>query len=241
MFFDISKRIPVEHLISYLRLNNNIIDQTGNLTYSKVGTIFSNGIFSGVANEGLQFTSLSDRLTTPDTSLLTFSNKPFSLSLCINITNIGVLQGGFSIRYLVSKRGEVSNREWQLDIRDTGKLMFRIYDNSTGGYIDCIGNTVLSNSTSYHVVATYNGGTVATGLKIFLNGILESMTFTNSGTFVSMENLNEKISIGGLNWTGSNDVSPLGKFDGIGFWNIKLNKKQVKSLYDLQSAGYEVI
>lgn len=236
-----SSRIPVEKLISYLRLNNDIIDQTGNLTYSKVGTIFSNGIFSGVANESIQFTSLSDRLNTPDTSSLTFLNKPFSLSLCVNITNIGVNQNGILIRYLISKRGDVSNREWQLDIRDTGKLMFRIYDNSTGGYIECIGNTILSNSTPYHIVCSYDGGAIASGLKIFLNGVLETMTFTNSGAFVSMENLSEKISIGGVDWSSANSVSPLGKFDGIGFWNVKLNKKQVKSLYDLQSAGYEVI
>ena len=241
MFFDISKIIPVERLISYLRLNNDIIDQTGNLTYSKVGTIFSNGIFSGAANESIQFTSLSDRLTTPDTSLLTFSNKPFSLSLCINLTNIGVVQTGLSVRYLISKRNSATNREWQISITDVGKLQFAIFDNSTGGNIFCVGNTILNNATSYHVVCTYDGGTVAQGLKIFLNGVLETMTFTNNGTFVSMENLSEKISIGGVDWSSGNSVSPLGNFDGIGFWNVKLNKKQVKSLYDLQSAGYEVI
>lgn len=233
--------IPLGNLISYLRLNNDIVDQTGNLTYSKTGTIFSNGIFSGASNESIDFANLSDRLTTPDNSLLDFSNKPFSVSFCINLTNIAVIQSTYGQRYLVSKRGETSNLEWQVDIRDTGKLLFRLYDNTNGVFIQAVGGTVLTNSTPYHITCTFNGKSMASGIKLYVNGVLETMTLTTSGVFVSVKNGTEKLSIGGVDWSSGNSFSPLGKFDGIGIWDTKLNHRQVKNIYNKQASGLELL
>jgi len=239
--YELNGTVPLENLISYLRLNNDIVDQTGNLTYSKIGTVFSNGIFSGTSSESIDFTNLSNRLTTPDNELLDFSNKAFSVSFCMNLTNIAVVQTAFGNRYLVSKRGETSNLEWQVDIRDTGKLLFRLYDNTSGVFIQAVGGTVLTNSTPYHITCTFNGKSMASGIKLYVNGVLETMTLTTSGVFVSVKNGTEKLSIGGVDWSSGNAFSPLGKFDGIGIWDTKLNHRQVKNIYNKQASGLEIL
>jgi hypothetical protein len=59
------------------------------------------------------------------------------------------------------------------------------------------GSTVLSNGGTYSIIATYDGSGAGSGIKLYVNGVAETMTASGSGANASM--LNGLFELGGAN------------------------------------------
>lgn len=86
----------------------------------------------------------------------------------------------------------------------------------------------MSGKTPYNVVATYDGSGVWTGIKIYVNGVSQSLTAVSNGTgYTSMGNTTVTPIIG--NRSGGN--SPfVGTIDELYIFNAKLTPAQITTL-----------
>lgn len=242
--------IPFENLLLYCRLNNSLVDETGNFTLTGNGITYTNGIYSGVANEAANFNVNTDYILIPDNDLLSFGNgttdSPFSVSMCINFQ----ANSGDSIDVIFCKRGDKvavnagAFEEYQLHRTiSTGQLRWGVIDESSNGRLLIDGSTNLLNGVDYHVVVTYDGSGLESGLKIYIDGVEETVTGLSSGTYVAMENLTADFLIGSPSWdyTFLNRSEFIGFLDGFAIWDVALTQEQVTAIYNEQSAGNELL
>jgi hypothetical protein len=247
MFFNASNSIiPLGNLIGYMRFRSPLTqDEKGNLTLSFTDVGLGTGIFDGIANHSAEITYLTNDLAIADNNLISFGNGtsdvPFSFSFCSNVANYGNIQGSVRVRYLFVKRGASTNREFQLGTSNNtaNKLIFIQHDQSSGGNIGVQGGTSLVNSTNYHFTVTSSGSGSYAGLKIYINGVLETLTNVSSGSYTAMENLGEDLKIGNALW--SSGVYIEGRTQGFGIWDKELTQEEITAIYDKQSGGNEIL
>lgn len=237
--------IPLSNLMFYQRFNNSVADQTGNYSVSSSGVTYGNGLYSGVSNESVVLDSLTDRIDIASTADFTFGNGtvdlPFSVSFTFKATNLGVLSGIYRNKFFVCNRdnsSDTTKKVWQINTNDspTPKLNFVFFDLSTGGAKLLTCETVLSNNVIYHVTCTFSP---SKGMKTFLNGVLQLSTLSVIGTYVAKESFSNSIRIGGESW--GDYLGMLGNLDGLGIWNVALNHRQVKAIYNKQASGLEIL
>jgi hypothetical protein len=68
---------------------------------------------------------------------------------------------------------------WEFSVGDAGTGMLRvgIYANvNSSQFLRVRTGNIISNNTWYHVAFTYSGNSLASGVKIYLNGVLQTMT-----------------------------------------------------------------
>jgi hypothetical protein len=120
-------------------------------------------------------------------------------------------------------------------IGSTDKIVFALFDTSSGGYMLTQTAAVTSTQGSWtHVVFTYAGNETKTGLKTYLNGSLQSVTYSadgatiGSGPYVAMENTAFPLNIAYFPLVGYTD----GNFDETSMWNKELSASDVTALYN---------
>ncbi len=74
---------------------------------------------------------------------------------------------------------------YQLRLDSSGKYVFFLINSVSGNnYIKVTGDTTVATGTFYHVVATYDGSSSASGVKMYVNGVPQNLT-VNSNTLTS--------------------------------------------------------
>jgi hypothetical protein len=86
-----------------------------------------------------------------------------------------------------------------------------------------VGSTALAANMPYTIVATYDGSGAGTGIKIYVNGVLETMTQTGSGTLGAVANSN--FELGGPNTGQPNFTSADYIFEAV-LLNVALTPAQ---------------
>ena len=244
--YELNGTIPLSNLMFYQRFNNSVADQTGNYSVSSSGVTYGNGIYSGVSNESIVLDSLTDRIDIASTADFSFGNGtvdlPFSVSFTFKATNLGFLSdGNYRHKFFVCNRdnsSDTTKKVWQISTNNSPeqKLDFAFFDQSTGGVKVLSCETILSNNVIYHVTCTFSP---SKGMKIFLNGVLQLSTLSVIGTYVAKESFSNSIRIGGASWDDS--LGMFGNLDGLGIWNVALNHRQVKAIYNKQASGLEIL
>jgi hypothetical protein len=81
-------------------------------------------------------------------------------------------------------------REWGLFTDANDKLFFNIYDNTAPATLGRSFNTAITADENgiHSYIGTYNGGTLASGIKIYRDGLVVDDTNNTSGTFTTMRN-----------------------------------------------------
>ena len=179
------------------------------------------------------FDGTDDYISVADAANLSFgdgsNDSAFSVSAWIKMDDIA--------SFVIASKGVYnSTGEWSFETLASGKLALYLYDESVantyeGGYY----NSVLSANTWYHLVATYDGtgGTGASaGISIYVNGASQTVTLSDGGTYVAMENLSHDVWIG----RGST-VYAGGYICNVGLWSTVLTQAQIKSIMWKNYAG----
>ncbi len=219
-------------VIAHYRMNDNaasstVIDQTGNHngTYkdSSGNISTSTGSSAGKVATGLDFDGTDEYVEIADHADFSPILTPFSISAWVYM---------HTATYFVwaSKWQVGSNQEWLIFTGTQKKIHFRMYDDSENAYIGRACNTSLASYENQwtHFVATYDGSTSSSGIRIYLNGNQVDDADSKSGNFISVENLTAPVYIGRYDTKYSN-----GLIDNVIFYNRVLSAREVYRQYHL--------
>lgn len=205
------KKIIEPNLILDMKFHNNIIDDTGYSVATSNGITFENGVFSGTPNNSVRLNANSDYIIIPDSNLFSFTDgvtdRPFKIKFDAIFHNLGVIELGFYLKFIMSKRGTPPssnfNQEWQLytsNSVNSPKLEFNVVDNVTGGTLKFTGSTILMNGVNYKISMNYDG---AGNMAMSLNGVPEVVTKTTTGTYTKMRNTASNVKLGSTAWNST--------------------------------------
>ncbi len=184
---------------------------------------------TGKINGAFDFTP-NDYIEIADHADFTPALTPFSISAWAYMHNAANFK-------FVSKGVFLTEAEWTFDTVGTSKLFFALYDDSENAYIRRYFNTAITNYKNQwiHLVATYDGGTSSSGIKIYLNGIRIDDMDSNVGSFTSVENLTAPVRIGRYSANYAN-----GLIDNVMLFSVELSLDDVKRIYNNRS-GTEIM
>lgn len=229
--------ITTPNVIRYLKFNNNVDDATLNslpiatsITYNATGKVNQSAIFAGASNY----------VVLPNASDLNFgdgaTDSPFSVGMWVNFDTVASSQRLFTKRdggFL----GTVD--EYRVLWSSTNKLVFTLYDASSGGTIARSGSTTPTISTWYYLTFTYDGSGTEAGLKIYVNGVEETYTSQSSGTYTAMEVGTSAPAIGTSNYNLGNGSFD-GQMDEFTIWDKELSGAEITGLVTDGNSGTEI-
>ncbi len=236
----------IDYLIAHYKMNDNagdavVVDSSGNghTGEYQLNSIAQNTNTSdelGKINRALDFvggTGTGEHIEIANHADFTPAGTPFSISMWVNM---------HTARYFIwaSKWQDGVNQEWNI-FTGTGKTIhFRVYDQSANAYIGRAFGTSLAfyEGKWTHFVATYDGGKLSVGCKIYLNGNRVDDTDSkniNYQDFESVENHSQPVWIGRYSTHYSN-----GLIDNVIFFNKELTLLEAKYLYN-NGHGTEIL
>jgi len=193
---------------------------TGTLTN---GPVLAEGKFG----YGLDFDGTNDYIDIADADDLSFgdgsSDSPFSMSIWF----YAHLTSG----RLLAKATGVTVGEYYL-IASGSKLYFRLVDESATAYLGLLQSGTFSQNTWNHVIATYNGDGTNSGMSLYINGVLNSASNSNTGTYVAMENSGIPLQI------GKRDTYFNGVLDDARLYDRALSLTEASELYRSQASYF---
>lgn len=222
-------------LSAYYKFDSNSNASFGGINGTPVFITYTGGKIGNCA----VFNNFTARIDLADSDIFSFTSGvgvdlPFSFSLWVYVTAFSSVSN-----FLINKRGDSTNTEWQMSLTPTGQISFTKF---SGG-----GNTVfqtvrtpsssISINTWTHIVFTSDGSKIALNDKIYVNGVNMSLTNASSGTYTGMVNGNSITRIGLNAWDLLNpNLRHQGYIDELGIWKNKtLNSGEVTTLYNYGS------
>ncbi len=223
-------------IVAHWRCNDNadtnvVIDDRGahNGVYHGTGTTDDYTSAHTAANSRgvgtcLDFDGTQDYIEVADHDDFTPVLTPFSISTWVYMHN--------AVYFVWASKWQVgSNQEWNIFTGTAKKIHFRMYDFSENAYIGRTYNTSLASYENQwaHFVATYDGGTLSSGVKIYLNGNRVDDADSKSGNyqdFDSVENHSQPVWIGRYDTKYAN-----GLIDNVIIYDHALSASEVLQLY----------
>lgn len=201
-------------LLAYYTGDNTPNDVLGNYN----GTLVNGATYgTGIINQGFSFDGVNDYINFGN--VLDFDGStPFSFSFWLNPNSVGN-------RNLLQKFTGL-NEGW---------IVFMYVDKIRFG----LSNTVFTNSinvetstsitsTMTHISVTYDGSKNASGVKIYINGVNDSLTIiTNNltGSTSTTANFEMGRNLSSLGWYN-------GIMDEVGVWDRELTPTEITQLYN---------
>ena len=177
----------------------------------------------------------ADYITMGDVAAFTDADG-FSISFWVNF----VTYDGDTA--LVTKHANLSdlNNQGEFYIyNDDGICRFIAVDDDNSASIGTRTGSVFTDGQWHHVACTHDGGTAATGLLIYVDGVLQAHNTTSTGSgFANIVATTEEFRLGAFADSGEPHD---GYMCNVGYWNAALSQAQVKSImnknYDSLSAS----
>ena len=218
-----TSQIPRNGLVAEYLFNNNYLDTSGNgLNGINDGTVLITDK-KGNPLSAIDYISGADKVDIGDDDLLSFGNgvddSPFSISIWINVDD--------GIGAIIAKSRAVRDGEYYMFI-SSSQIFCRCVDESASSFI---GKTtpVITLSTWIHVVWTYDGSGLESGMKIYLDSVQSDLT-GSSGAYTAMENTTDALFLGERE--GGSNLNFDGKQDNIRIYSRELSQGDVDVLFD---------
>ena len=228
-FFNSTASLIKKDLVAAYKLS----DGTDSYINAYNGTVGSAVIFSttnAVDGSAGQFANdINSRITIADNDAFSFTDgtndKPFSIKANINYNQLGAINPIFC-RYTGSNN---NTSEYLFYLRSNGKLALLLFNKASGGvYIGAETSNALTVNTAYNVVCTYSGSGSWTGIKLYVNGVSQTLAALNNGSgYTSMGNTSLLSQIG----NSSTVVNAYrGTLDELYIFKAVLNQTQIDVL-----------
>jgi hypothetical protein len=109
-----------------------------------------------------------------------------------------------------------------------------------GGNSNRIGAYTTSTVTAYeglwtHIAMTYDGGGLWTGIKIYINGVSQTVGSDNAGSYTAMHNTNAVLSVGRLQWNSNSYAD--GLIDEVSIFASELSAANISTIYNSGEVG----
>jgi len=172
---------------------------------------------------GVTFDGSSDTAFTPDAAGLSFGDSSTDVALSIialaNVTNTA------AARALLSKFNVTSSlREWILTIDASDFLQFSLYDESVDKEPKRVSNAAITMGSPTLFGATYakstGGGSAATEMTLYQNGVVLTSTATNDASYVAMEDTAATVGV----FSRGSSGGPEARFQGTGYMALVCQK-----------------
>tara|TARA_R110000851_G_scaffold30062_4_gene82176 strand:+ start:26 stop:1213 length:1188 start_codon:yes stop_codon:yes gene_type:complete len=174
------------------------------------------------------FDGVDDYVQIGDPSVLSFGNgtidSPFSISFWAYFDSMGT-----GIGILGKDSGVAGTQEYQIRL-GFSNLRFRLYDTTTNAHITKNLNAALNTSQWYHITCTYDGSGLVSGMLIYVDASIPSLSDSTSGTYTAMDDTAADFTIGQTNATYFQ-----GNLDEIAVFDIELSASEVLSIYNAGS------
>ena len=152
-------------------------------------------------------------------------DSPFSISAWIYVTNTGGDQ------VILSKwDSNAGKREWYFSLDSSERLRADLHDQSSSGGLTVRTNNALLSGWHF-VVMTYAGNEVATGLKLYVDGILITDVTRFDSAYTAMEVKTAGVAIGARYNTALIDFFA-DKIDNVTLFDIELTAANVSALWN---------
>jgi len=234
-FSGIKSSALLTNLVAYYTLNSITSDSTG---LSPTGTATGVDYVSGISGNAARFNATGDRVTIADNTNFSFTTGlgndiPFSMSMWVYFT-------GFSsaFNFIINKRANTGgNDEWQL-IRSNsdGNLYFYKFDRTNPAIHQTIrtSSAPFSLNTWYFITITDDGTKTVAGMKMYINGTLQTVSSAGTGSYTGMPNGTSGTTIGISNWDFANStLQHLGYVEEVAIWrNRALTQTEITYLYN---------
>jgi hypothetical protein len=221
-----------DKLVAYYSFENNAND----IHSTKNGTLIGTPTFSsGKNNLGIDFGNNADDngVEIADNNDFTFTNGtndlPFTISFWVRLSGYGPILSMF-----IGKRNSgVGNAEYQLAYATSvERFSFVLFNHNTTGLIGPRSDFKPNLNQWYHVVLTYNGSALVSGLKMYIDNNLQ-MASTTSGTYTKMINSNTIVRIGSSGFESPANAKHRGMIDEVAIWKDReLTGAEVAQLYN---------
>jgi hypothetical protein len=132
---------------------------------------------------------------------------------------------------LVNKWDNIDNNKREyLTVYSGGVLTFQCRDPSASALIQVATNEI-SQNTWTHLIFSYNGNATAEGMAIYIDGVLgSSLVYTNTGSYVSMEQTISPLSMCDTDLGGSGQHFK-GRVDDFRLWNSSISVSDALTIY----------
>ncbi len=108
------------------------------------------------------------------------------------------------------------------------KLRFILCPSWNSDYFDVFTTTALTTNTWHHIAFTYDGSTNATGVKLYVNGVLQTTSYSGNATISGSISNSFPFQISGRGGSAANGVN--GKIDQVSIFDYELSQDQVTQL-----------
>lgn len=188
---------------------------------------------NAVDGNAAQFPLKTSRFIIPYNSSFVFSDGTSDKKMSIK-ANIYLTRIADTVNYIFGRHTGTTNNssEYVFYVRTSGQLAFLKMNKAAGGvYIGAQSpaNSIVLN-TAYNVIVTDNGSNSWTGVKMWINGVAQTLTSLNNGTgYTCMSNTNTGLDTNiGKVGTSSFD-SPL-TIDEVYLFNDELTAEEIAIL-----------
>ncbi|MDE1824836.1 MAG: LamG domain-containing protein [Candidatus Micrarchaeota archaeon] len=191
-----------------------------------------NGIFtlSNYNAQAASFTGSGSFLTVTNPSLLNFERtNPFSISVWFSTS-------GINAAILGKDTWGGTDQGWQLEIESSGVVDLTLLNTYPSNYVMVRANQVTNDGKWHHLVATYDGSSKASGIKLYIDGQIATTT-TVSDTLSASIVTNQNFNIGDTQGVGNNFNGQMG---GVQIYGQVLKASQVSQLYQEGISGLPI-
>lgn len=132
-------------------------------------------------------------------------------------------------RHIITKgRPNSGNAGTNYSFRLSGGALQFYYNNGINGYQIYTSTPTLSVSQAYHIALTYTFGT-ASSMKMYINGIPVSGSWTFGTGAVSTTTNNNKLAIGAVDIDGTPIEFADGTMNNLRLWNVSRTAQQIRA------------
>ena len=176
------------------------------------------------------FNGSSSKIVIPDAPSLSFGNgvtdSPFSILSWVNMTDAD----GFA----VAAKMDGTSREYVFSTTGSETLYAAIYDLNNANFHSIVSDDAI---TAYEgrdilVTLTYDSSGLNTGLELYLNGVLLSVTRGTTGTYVAMHDTAADLWIGAAKYPTPGYAN--GRIALPKIYNYALSAGQVKKIFEAE-------
>ena len=210
-----------------LLFENNVLDGTG----GNDGTVTGTTTFvAGKPGLGQAFSfNGATRISLANEADFDFDRmNPFSFSTWAKFDTLGTGSALFS-----KFQSPTAPRGILLQKISSNLLQFAISNTATTNELVVNGNTALTSGVWYHIVFTYDGSSSPSGVKIYLNNVIQTNTIVrNNLVSTTLNNISPIIGA-----YGANLIPITGKMDSARFYDKELTSSEVSALFNEDVLG----
>jgi len=235
--------VPVPYttnLVASYSFDTDFSDYTGNNPLTANGNATA-GVTGGKVSDCAELDGSDDYTVAADSSDFSFTNNandlPFSFSFWANFDTVP----GLNALVVPFSKTTYEGIEYIFSYVN-GELYMNLYSQS-------LQNVSISAKFSFlpvvgdwnHIAITYDGSSVFSGIKPYINSVSIPTTSNNEGSYLYMVDTPSSLNIGSQGWIPTEGEFD-GKLDEFHIWkNRELTQSEVTDIYNTENAGNSIL